>query len=73
MIADCRCGRFFVFKFAIHNPQFEITSLCSMPYALLNLKSPDLVIDRGSFKRISLAILLISTYYLPGGSQHEYI
>jgi hypothetical protein len=33
----------------------------------------DLVIDSESFKLISLAILPIQTYSLPGGSQHEHI
>ncbi|PNV86574.1 MAG: hypothetical protein C0610_05925 [Desulfobacteraceae bacterium] len=31
-----------IFKFAIRNPQFEIASLCSMPYALsLSQKTPN--------------------------------
>ena len=39
-----------------------------MLYALLNLKSPDLVIDTESSYLISLVILSIETYSFPGGT-----
>ena len=59
-------------QFAIRNSKLPLYALCSMPYALLNLTSPDLVIDSKSFKLISLVLLSIQTYSLLGGSKHEH-
>jgi hypothetical protein len=50
-------------------PLLSISALCAQKAATV----VDLVIDTESFKLISLAILSIRTYSLPGGSQHEHI